>query len=65
MKEGYAGLIGASSPTFKGTPKSMKAYPMSLEPLWACGDCSASPQALRAAWRQEEAVPPSRWRSQT
>ncbi|MCP3023752.1 GlxA family transcriptional regulator [Cupriavidus basilensis] len=24
----------------------------------------ASPQALRAAWRQEEAVPPSRWRSQ-
>ena len=48
MKEGYAGLIGASSPTFKGTPKSMKAYPMSLEPLWACGDCSASPQALRS-----------------
>jgi hypothetical protein len=28
--EGYAGLIGASSPTFKGTPKSMKAYPMAL-----------------------------------
>eukprot|EP01052_Picozoa_sp_SAG31_P010985 SAG31_NODE_612_length_13548_cov_171.183285_2_plen_433_part_00 len=26
----------------------MKAYPMSLEPLWACGDCSASPQALRS-----------------
>ena len=25
MKEGYAGLIGASSPTFKGTPKTMKA----------------------------------------
>ena len=48
MKEGYAGLIGASSPTFQGTPRSMKAYPMTLEPLWACGDCSASPQALRS-----------------
>jgi len=48
MKEGYAGLIGASTPTFKGTPKTMKAYPMALEPLWACGDDASSPQALRS-----------------
>ena len=49
MKEGYAGLIGASAPTFAGTPKSMKAYPVSPEPLWACGDCSASSEALRSS----------------
>ena len=49
MKEGYAGIIGASSPRFNNTPKaSLKNYPMTLEPLWACGDCSASPQALRS-----------------
>ena len=48
MKEGYAGLIGASAPKFEGTPNSMKAYPMTLEPLWACGDCAGSPQALRS-----------------
>ena len=29
MKEGYAGLIGASQPVFKGTPNTLKAYPMS------------------------------------
>ena len=39
MKEGYAGLIGASSPTFEGTPKTMKAYPMYVPDcklVWKC-----------------------------
>lgn len=51
MKEGYAGGVGGGSFQADGTPKSMRAYPMTHEPLWGmpCPGCKGSPSVFRSA----------------
>jgi hypothetical protein len=46
MKEGYGGGVGGGQFVAEGTPKNLRDYPMTLEPLWGMADPGAKGSAL-------------------